>query len=172
VSVVLAANCMGFVVPLAVSFLAILFRGESRGSVRLLDIAGGPVVVNLFQRPGRAVRIRQRPPPGLSPFRNACLSTFPSAVVGRASRRWTDFGACTGPFSSRTCAVSSLGVAMAPGRSTTAAVTASPHFSSGSPNTAAIATASWLVRASSISREKTLKPPLMIMSLIRSTIVR
>ena len=61
------------------------------------------------------------------------------------------------------------GATDAPGFTTISAVTASPHFSSGTPMTAAIETAGCAVSTSSISLGNTLKPPDTIMSFLRST---
>jgi len=50
------------------------------------------------------------------------------------------------------------------------AVTASPHFSCGTPITAQFSTEEWPFIAFSTSAENTLNPPVIIMSFIRSTI--
>ena len=55
-------------------------------------------------------------------------------------------------------------------RSTTLAVTASPHSGSGRPNTAASATAGWASRAASTSAGATFSPPVTIVSDWRPTI--
>ena len=80
-----------------------------------------------------------------------------------------DFGAYTGPLRSRTIAIGSPVSRSAPGRTTTSALTASPHFGSGTPITAATDTAGCEAITSSISRGNTLKPPETIMSFLRST---
>ncbi len=54
-------------------------------------------------------------------------------------------------------------------RSTTTAVTASPHLSSGAPTTQTWAIAGCSAMTSSTSRGNTLNPPVTIMSLTRST---
>jgi len=59
----------------------------------------------------------------------------------------------------------------ASGRSTTIALTASPHFSSGTPITATSATAGCENRASSVSIDDTFSPPEMITSFLRSEMV-
>src|SRR5690606_20726569 len=68
--------------------------------------------------------------------RTTFLSTLPTDERGRLAKTWRRLGVCTGPSLSRTKAISSCGSALAPPWNCTAACTASPHLSSGMPNTA------------------------------------
>src|SRR5262249_34974174 len=96
--------------------------------------------------------------------RSAFLSGLPSGLTGLESATSIDCGAGCAPLCSFTSAASSWGAASARGRSTTIALTASPHFSSGTPITAHCETDGCSASTSSISRGNTLKPPLTIMS--------
>jgi hypothetical protein len=83
------------------------------------------------------------------------------------------FGTLQGASCSRACASSTSSTsAGASGRSTTTAATASIHFGSGTAITATSATAGWVKSASSTSRLATSTPPVLIRSLVRSTIAR
>src|SRR4026209_1404839 len=68
----------------------------------------------------------------------------------------------------RQCSMRSRSVHVMPGRTTTRALIVSPHFSSGTPMTAASATAGCWNRQSSTSIEETFSPPVMITSFLRS----
>ncbi|MNR46423.1 hypothetical protein D3C85_1653830 [compost metagenome] len=83
----------------------------------------------------------------------------------------TLFGVLTLPRRSLTRVIRSSAAQALPGLSWTMAFTASPHFSSGMPITEQSCTASWPVSTCSISLGYTLKPPVMIMSFLRSTMV-
>ena len=72
----------------------------------------------------------------------------------------------------RAWAIRAAASAVAPGRSTTHAVTCSPHRGCGTPATAASATAGCLSSAASTSRGYTFSPPEMISSLIRPRMTR
>jgi len=67
--------------------------------------------------------------------RTAFLSTLPTGERGRLAWRWICLGVATGPSRPRTWALSASASAATPGCSCTAAWTASPHLSSGRPNT-------------------------------------
>ena len=69
------------------------------------------------------------------------LSTFPAGLTGSSSANTIDFGAGMLPSSPFTRAISSASVTVAPVLVTTTASTDSPHFSCGTPMTAACATA-------------------------------
>ena len=90
------------------------------------------------------------------------------AVRGRASRNSTDLGALKCARWLRQWAMSSVSVTSAPARTTTSALMASPHLSSGTPMTATSATAECLYRQSSTSIEDTFSPPVMMTSFLRS----
>ena len=100
------------------------------------------------------------------------LSTLPTLDRGRSGQISTCLGALTLPSRSLTKIRTSSEVTLCPARSWTTAVTRSPHFSSGNPMTAQSCTAGWASRTCSTSAEYTLKPPVMIMSLARSTMNR
>ncbi len=100
------------------------------------------------------------------------LSTLPTLERGRSAQTSTCLGALTLPIRSLTKAISSAGSTCCPARSWTTAVTRSPHFSSGSPTTAQSWTAGCAISACSTSVEYTLKPPVITMSLARSTMKR
>ena len=68
--------------------------------------------------------------------------------------------------------MSSFSVAVVPGFRTTSALIVSPHFSSGTPITAASATPGCWKRQSSTSMDETFSPPVMMTSFFRSLITR
>src|SRR3954463_6421530 len=101
--------------------------------------------------------IRSRPAqkPAFSTF----LSTLPTPVIGNSVTNFMCLGACAEPLRAFTRLISSSAFGRAPSRATMIAVTASPHFSSGTPMTATIATSACCDSTSSTSRGKMLKPP-------------
>ena len=80
----------------------------------------------------------------------------------------TDLGAFIEPTPSLAQAIRASAPTEAPGLSCTQALTASPHFSSGTPITAQSCTAGCFISALSTSKGKMLKPPEMIRSRLRS----
>src|SRR5215212_9297433 len=79
--------------------------------------------------------------------------------MGNSVTNFTCLGACAEPLRALTRLISSSALGRAPARATMIAVTASPHFSSGTPMTATIATSACCDSTSSTSRGKMLKPP-------------
>ena len=96
--------------------------------------------------------------------------SLPVAVRVSASRSSTDVGHLKCASRPRQCSRSARSSMVAPGASTTSAFTVSPHFSSGTPMTAASATSGCEHSASSTSIDDTFSPPLMITSFFRSEI--
>ena len=92
------------------------------------------------------------------------------SVFGSESRNSISCGRLNGASVFAACARSSSAVAVAPGFSTTKALTSSPFMGCGTPMAAASRTAGWVTRDSSTSRGYTLKPETMIISFFRSTI--
>ena len=82
------------------------------------------------------------------------------------------FGTLKPAMRPRQWPISSSGVTSASGGTLTTACTASPQRSSGTPNTAASRIASCSTSTDSTSIEYTFSPPVMIMSLSRSTMNR
>src|SRR5947208_2876901 len=115
-------------------------------------------------------RRRHLAPSRISNSRSALRSTFPTGVSGNVSTTWISRGYLYRPsrslpkVRSSSAAISSCSV--------TKATTSSPCTSSARPTTHAVATAGCSTSASSTSRGKTLKPPRMIRSFLRSRIVR
>src|SRR5690606_7035112 len=83
--------------------------------------------------------------------RTAFFNTLHTDDRGRLSKTCMRLGVCTGPSFSRTNAISAWGSTDASGCSCTAACTASPHLSSGTPNTEHSYTAGCRARAFSTS---------------------
>src|ERR1700677_4085686 len=150
----------------------LLQAGAEDGSLRC-DVRADDVVSSLL---AQCAQPTARPAPAQNCARTAFLSGLPSPVSGSASTTTTRLGDCTEPLRSLTAAWISAVMASiaassraASARSTTTAVTASPHFSSGVPTTHTCAIAACSATTSSTSRGNTLKPPVTIMSLTRST---
>src|SRR6266702_8099287 len=116
----------------------------------------------------RELEYRLRDPQLLSRSRNRC--SLPVAVRGSASANSIARGYFYGAISllTKSCRVlAGSGPNSAPGRRTTTALTIMPRFSSGTPTTAASATASCRSSASSTSGPAMLYPAEMIMSSAR-----
>ena len=115
-----------------------------------------------------------RPAAPVSARSSSCLTSplriLPTRERGSSGHSSICLGALTDPMRALTNAISSSGSMSALGSIT--AVTRSPHLSSGSPTTAQSRTAGCCISACSTSAEYTLKPPVMIMSLRRSTMNR
>src|SRR4029450_8481242 len=101
--------------------------------------------------------------------RSALRSTLPTGVSGNDGTRCTSRGYLSPPIRSLLYEISPSASTSWPDRSSTKATTSSPWTSSGRPITPAAATAGCSSSASSTSRGKTLKPPRMIRSFLRST---
>src|SRR5699024_9697140 len=93
--------------------------------------------------PGRGGRLGA-PPSHQTRSRSSRLRSLPLALRGRSSTNTTFLGTLKEARRPPTCSSRADSEASAPPRSTTTAVTASIHFSSGVPITAASATASWV----------------------------
>jgi len=102
--------------------------------------------------------------------RSDLRSTLPTGVSGTSETIRTSRGYLYAPTRSFANATSSSEVASP--RSDTNATTSSPCRASGRPTTPTSETAGCSSRTSSTSRGKTLKPPRMIRSFFRSTMVR
>ena len=102
--------------------------------------------------------------------RSSRRRSFPDAVRGSVSVTSTALGTLKRASRPATHSRSSCGSAGA--RSTTLAVTASPHSGSGRPNTPASATAGCASSAASTSAGATFSPPVTIVSDLRPTIVQ
>ncbi len=123
-------------------------------------------------RSGRAVGIRCcRRAQDMRRSRTSRRWTLPMSERGRSSttttRRGTLYAASLCLQKSRIAS----GSTWTPSRSTIAAATSSPPLDFGSATTAAPAMSGWEVRTSSTSLGETLKPPVMMISFKRSTMV-
>ena len=108
------------------------------------------------------------PCPDHSFSRSSNFCTLPVEVLGSSSTMSTVFGALYRAILDFTWSISSCGCAEAPCLSTTNAFGTSPHFSSGTPTTAASSTASCDTTACSTSTVEMFSPPEMTTSLARS----
>src|SRR6516162_7084688 len=102
-------------------------------------------------------------------FRMVFLSVLAAGVFGISCQNSTDLGDFTPPSRALQCAMIASSFNDSPFRKTTMAFTASPHFSSGTPITAHSLTSGNSITQASTSPQYTLKPPVMIMSFLRST---
>src|SRR5262245_9646608 len=120
--------------------------------------------------PGPGFELGKRQRRRHSSSRKAFRSALPTGVNGSASTTWISRGYLYPPrrFLANASSSPSSSVEVI----VTNATTSSPYTSSGRPSTQALATAGCSSSASSTSRGKTLKPPRMIRSFLRSTIVR
>ena len=105
-----------------------------------------------------------------APPRSTYFWILPVAVLGRSVTKVIPRGALNRAILSLTKPISSSSVTAEPCASTTNACGVSPHFSLGSPTTAASTTAGCRSSVPSTSTEEMFSPPLMITSLIRSRI--
>src|SRR5919109_496462 len=104
-----------------------------------------------------------------APSRKTRFKTFPVGRVGSSDTNSITSGHLNRASDRLQCSRISSSVAVAPGFSTTKALTASPVYGCGTPITATSATFAWRKIASSTSRGYTLNPLTRMRSLIRST---
>src|SRR5262249_47811252 len=104
--------------------------------------------------------------------RRSLRRILPTFDFGRASRKRTSFGTLYAESWFRQCAFRSASVSVAPGALATNKRTAAPVLSSGRPTQAHSATPAQAATTASTSLGKTLNPETMIMSFLRSTILR
>src|SRR5215813_14461231 len=104
--------------------------------------------------------------------RKSLRRILPTFDFGSASRKRTSLGTLYAASSRRQCAITSVSVRAAPRACATNSLTASPVFSSGRPTQAHSTTPAQAAATASTSFGNTLKPETMIMSFLRSTILR
>src|SRR5689334_14768055 len=111
--------------------------------------------------PGQPIR---RPTPSQYGSRSARLSSLPLGVRGSTAAKSTDLGSLKPASRSRAYAISSSSLGPDPAAGTTIALTASPHFWSGTPITATSPTPGCVISTFSTSAGETFSPPETIMS--------